>query len=57
MTDLLFASEVARLYGVTRKTVNKWARDGRLPAIRPGKDWRFNRHVVEKLLADTHREA
>jgi len=52
MTDLLFAYEVARLYGVHRKTVNQWAREGRLPAIRPGKEWRFNRHVIEKLLGE-----
>ena len=45
---LLTAAEVAALYRVDSKTVNRWARNGQIPAIRPGGDWRFSRRWVRE---------
>lgn len=43
--------EVARLYGVqSLETVMRWAREGRLPAVRVmdrGGSWRFSRKWVD----------
>lgn len=40
-TEYLDTTDVARIYRVGRATVERWARDGRLPAIRVGKKWLF----------------
>jgi PTS system nitrogen regulatory IIA component len=39
----LSVSDVARLLGVSGKTVYRWVKDGRLPAYRLGQQLRFNR--------------
>lgn len=48
---LLTPEEVSKKFGVNRKTLARWARDGRLPAIKtPGGQYRFEEYVVEGLL-------
>lgn len=59
---LLTAGEVARLFGVDHKTVNRWANAGRLNYFRtPGNRLRFYTGEVEALLASErpwpHRSA
>lgn len=40
---LLSSEDVAEIFGVDRRTVNRWARGGKLKAIRtPGNHWRFD---------------
>ena len=39
----LSVSDVAKLLGVSGKTVYRWVKDGRLPAYRLGQQFRFNR--------------
>lgn len=50
---LLTADEVARtmLGGLPAKTVNQYAREGRLPSVWIGKHRRFNRPEVEEAIA------
>lgn len=50
---LLTAEEVARtmLGGLPAKTVNQYARQGRLPSVWIGKHRRFNRPEVEAAIA------
>jgi hypothetical protein len=50
---LLTAAEVGRdlLGGVPPKTVNLYAREGRIPSLWVGKHRRFNRPSVERALA------
>lgn len=45
---LLTVGEVAALYRVSPNTVRSWARNGKIPAIRPGGDWRFSRRWVRE---------
>jgi hypothetical protein len=54
---LLTAAEVGRelLGGVPAKTVNLYAREGRLPCVWVGKHRRFNRPSVERALAQAAR--
>lgn len=50
--DLLMPAEVARLFGISAKTVTRWARSGQLPAVRTlGGHRRYRRDVVEAALA------
>ncbi len=50
---LLTADEVGRtmLGGLPAKTINQYAREGRLPSIWIGKHRRFNRPEVEEAVA------
>lgn len=50
---LLTAEEVSRtmLGGLPAKTVNQYARQGRLPSVWIGKHRRFNRPEVEEAIA------
>jgi excisionase family DNA binding protein len=47
---LLTAREVQRLLHIDRSTVYRMAEDGRLPAIRVGRSWRFPAEPIEALL-------
>ncbi len=47
----LTSGEVARLFGVNRQTVTRWARRGLLPSVRtPGGHHRYQRTAVEAHL-------
>lgn len=48
---LLNSAEAAEDLGVTPATVARWARSGRLRAIRMGAHWRFRPGTVRKLAA------
>ncbi len=51
--DLLTAQEVADILGVTRRTLQRWADNGKLiPARLPGGDKRYRRSTIESLLTD-----
>jgi excisionase family DNA binding protein len=48
---LLTAVEVQRMLNIDRSTVYRMAEDGRLPAIRVGRSWRFPAQRIQALLA------
>ncbi|HSF59969.1 MAG TPA: helix-turn-helix domain-containing protein [Candidatus Binatia bacterium] len=48
--EILTTQEVADLLKLHPKTVNKLARCGRLPAYRIGRQWRFRKSEILKLL-------
>ena len=47
---LLTVSEVADLLRINKSTVYRMAKQGRLPATRVGRQWRFRRSVLEGML-------
>ena len=47
---LLTATQVQVLLGVDRSTVYRMAEDGRLPAVKIGRQWRFPGHRIERML-------
>jgi excisionase family DNA binding protein len=52
-TTLLDREEMGRRLGVSTATVDRWAADGTIPAIRCGRSVRFHwPTVLQKLLAD-----
>ena len=48
--EILTVREVADLLKLHPKTVNKFAISGRLPGYRIGRQWRFRKSEVLKLL-------
>lgn len=52
LPKLLSAQQVQLLLHVDRSTIYRMADDGRLPAIKVGKQWRFPRESIEALLAE-----
>lgn len=54
---LLTVSEVADLFGVSAKTVSRWAREGRISSVRTlGGHRRFRETQVRELLDQLHGE-
>lgn len=54
---LLTVSEVADLFGVSAKTVSRWAREGRIASVRTlGGHRRFRESQVRELLDQLHPE-
>ena len=49
--EVLTAGDVASLLRVSEKTVKRMAGDGRLPAQRVGRAWRFSNAAVMEWLA------
>lgn len=50
---LLTVSEVADLLRINKSTVYRMAKQGRLPATRVGRQWRFRKSVLEGMLDPT----
>lgn len=50
MTELLTTRELQELLCVDRKTIYRMLKDGRLPALRVGGQWRFARQSIEEWL-------
>lgn len=48
---ILGPGRVAKLFGVSRRTVSDWVRRGKLPTINPGGAARIPAHAIEQLLS------
>lgn len=51
MQELLTASQVQNMFDVDRSTIYRMAGDGRLPAVKIGRQWRFPADAIKKLVA------
>src|SRR5215218_5047448 len=51
---LLSLSETARMLNVSERTIHRWIQDGRLPAYKPGRAYRFRTRDIETFLEE-HR--
>jgi excisionase family DNA binding protein len=49
-TDLLTAQQVQELLHVDKSTIYRMASDGRLPAVKVGKQWRFPADAIAELV-------
>jgi len=49
-STLLTVAEVADLLRINKSTVYRMAKQGRLPATRVGRQWRFRESVLDGLL-------
>ena len=50
MTELMTVEEVARYLRVTKKTLYRLLKQGRIPATKVGHQWRFDKDAIDKWL-------
>ena len=50
MAHVMTSKEVAVYLKLTLRCVVKYAKDGRLPAFKFGKEWRFSKEEIDKWL-------
>jgi len=48
MPRVLTTSDLARVFRVTPDEIGHWARKGRIPAFKKGRQWRFDESEVKK---------
>ena len=53
--DLLGVEEVASYLGMNPVTVYRWCREGRLPCLRIGRQWRIRRQALETFLQQSEQ--
>jgi excisionase family DNA binding protein len=53
--DLLAVADVAQYLGVKQTTVQRWCREGSLPCVKIGKEWRIRREALERFLERSER--
>lgn len=56
-TDILNTEEASQFLKLAKPTLYKYVREGRLPAIRMGKDWKFHKKLLEGWLIKEMEEA
>ncbi|MFA5118137.1 MAG: helix-turn-helix domain-containing protein [Candidatus Omnitrophota bacterium] len=56
---IMTTKEVAEYLNIHPLTVNKYAREGKIPAFKIGTDWRFHKSYIENWIKDkvTHNVA
>lgn len=50
MGELMDVQELAAFLKIDRQTLYNWLRQGRLPGIKVGRVWRFERAAIEQWL-------
>ena len=48
MEDIMTLEEVAKYIKVKPQTIYTWAQDGKIPAAKLGKEWRFRKTVIDR---------
>jgi len=51
MHEIMTSKEVAEYLKLNQITVCKYAAEGKIPAIRIGKVWRFDRELIEEWIS------
>jgi excisionase family DNA binding protein len=55
LPQLVSLAELARMWGVTEATARRWARDAQLPAVKIGRDWRFDASALRRIIESSVR--
>ena len=48
VTQLMTAKEVADYFSISQVTIYKYAAEGKIPALRVGRVWRFDKQAIDK---------
>jgi excisionase family DNA binding protein len=48
MNDIMTLEEVAAYLKLKPQTIYTWAQDGKIPAAKLGKEWRFRKSVIDR---------
>jgi excisionase family DNA binding protein len=54
--EILTAKEVAAILKLNKITVYKYANEGKIPGVRIGNRWRFDRSQIEDLMAGSRSQ-
>ncbi len=49
-TELMTLEQVAKYLKLKPQTIYRWAQEGRIPAAKLGKEWRFRRSVLDQWI-------
>lgn len=47
---ILTVPEIAKFFGVSRKTVYAWCKDGNLPAFKIGQEWMVRQSDLQRMI-------
>ncbi|MEK9180970.1 MAG: helix-turn-helix domain-containing protein [Patescibacteria group bacterium] len=47
---ILNAEQIAKFFGVSRKTVWEWCKHGKLPAFKIGKEWKIRQSDLQRMM-------
>jgi len=48
---ILTVPEIAKFFGVTRKTVYVWCKDGNIPAFKIGQEWMVRQSDLQRMIS------
>ena len=48
MDEIMTIEEVAKYFKLKPQTIYTWAQNGKIPAAKLGKEWRFKKSVIDK---------
>lgn len=48
---ILNAAEIAKFFGVSKKTVYLWCKEGNLPAFKIGQEWMVRQSDLQKMIS------
>lgn len=48
--DIMTVEEIARYLKLKPQTIYKWAQEGRIPAAKLGKEWRFRKSLIDRWI-------
>ena len=49
LSDLITAAQAAEILGLSKERVSQLCKQGRLHAVKPGRDWVMSRQTVEQF--------
>ena len=56
MPEIMTTKEVAKYLRLHEITVCKHAAEGKMPAVRVGRVWRFDKEVIDKWFSEGHKK-
>ncbi len=48
MEDIMTLEEIAKYLKLKPQTIYVWAQEGKIPAAKLGKEWRFKKTIIDK---------
>ncbi|MCD6595463.1 helix-turn-helix domain-containing protein [bacterium] len=55
--EIMTVEEVANYLKLKPQTIYKWAQDGKIPAAKFGKEWRFKKSLIDEWIDEKFTRA
>jgi len=56
MAEIMTTKEMAKYLKLHEITICKYVREGKIPAIRIGRSWRFDKEVIDKWIGEGQKK-